>query len=360
MNSTKYCYNAFVGRMILTRAQNVSLAAIMALMIPFLIICNAAVIVGFYKTKQLSSVCNWSVVALSVSDGLIGIISMPLYCVLLITFGHERVCWYELLTMMVVQMNSHFSAYTIVVIALQRYLKARPRFAETWLTEKLVSKGGTVFTCSIALFLSILHGMVSTNFFNTITTSTPKIIMMIINICLVVSVYVCYIRLYRSIKVHVANTRSLSVSAHRHGSTATTIQPYYTELAKTMCFILATFAVTSIPYLITDFITGWYTFVLKVDAPQTMRFLYYLSFWPLVLNAVLNAVILLYRNKKAVKYIRNCMTIISCSKPTAEVVSTPSSPVLILENTVWRCWLILNPSTYSKKHCLKILFDVEA
>ncbi len=331
MNLSNNCYNEFAGRTLLTRAQTISIAASAALLIPIQIICNAAVIIAFYKTKQLNSICNWYIVAMCLSDCFAGSVTIPLYCVLFTTFGFERVCWYEQLTMVVVQTNSHFSAYTMAVIALQRYLKARPRLSESWLTGKLVSKEGMIFTSSLVMFVSILHGIVSTNFFDTTTNITPKIIMMIFNIFIVVSVYVCYIRLYRSVKVHVANTAMLKENlpvSLRDSTIATTTattsiptnQPmYFNELTKTMYFILASCAVCGIPFMITDFATGWYALVLQVEAPQTVRFLYFLSFWPLALNGINNALILLYRNKKAAKYIKDCLRATFCQANEEDV-----------------------------------------
>ncbi len=324
MNLTKYCYNAFVGRMILTRAQHLSIASVAALSIPLQISCNAAVIIAFYKTKQLKSASNWNIAILSFSDCLGGLVSLPLYCVLFAAFGKERVCWYEQLTVGMLQTNSHFSCYTMVVIALQRYLKARPGLTESSLSRKLASKKGTVFTSSLVLLVSILHGIVSTNFFNTTTTNIPKVIMAIINIAPVAAIYICYLRLYRNIRSHVTNiTVELNSSTtHQDSTTTTTNQPTYcNELAKTMYFILASFAVCSIPFLIADFVTGWYALVLKVNAPQTVRYFYYMSFWPLSLNGIINALILLYRNKKAAKYIKDHLTMNPCRKSVSEMNS---------------------------------------
>ncbi len=328
MNLTNYCYNAFVGRMILTRAQNVSIAASTALLLPIMVSCNAAVIIAFYKTKQFNLVFNWNLATLCFSDCVLGLVSLPLYCVLFTAFGHQRTCWYEQLTMVVLQTNSHFSAYMMAVIALQRYLKARPTLAESWLTEKMVSKQGMIFTNSLVLIVSILHGIVSTYFFNSTTTKIPNMIMMIINLFIVLGVYICYIRLFRGIKVHVASTLILieNPAERRHDSTTSTTNSshplYYNELAKTMYYILTSFAVCSIPYLITDFYTGYYSIVLKLNAPQTLRYLYYMSLWPLSLNTINNALILLYRNKKAAKYIKDSLRIACCKTPIADTSNT--------------------------------------
>ncbi len=340
MSLTKYCYNGFVGRMLLTRAQNISIAASIAILIPILISSNAAVIIALYKTKQLNLVFNRNIAILCLSDCISGLASLPLHCVLFAVFGHERICWYEQLTVMMLQTNSHFTAYMMAVIALQRYLKARPTLAESPFTEKLLSKWGTISTVSLVLLLSILHALISTNFFNTISNRLPNIIMMFVNICIILSVYICYIRLFRGIRVHVTNNAMLNEhsAACRQSSTATTIstnQPtYFHELAKTMYYILISFAVCSIPYLITDFYTGYYSIVLKENAPQTLRYLYYMSYWPMSLNGINNALILLYRNKKAAKFIKDSLTINYCKASTTETSERSRYESSVVERTV--------------------------
>lgn len=326
MNGSKYCYNAFVGRMILSSAQTTSIAVCYGTLIPFTIACNAALVFALYKTKQFKVVANWNVVILSISDCLIGLVSAPMVVILFGKFGNKRICWFELATLLVGQTNTHFSGYMMMIIAIQRYVKVTPRFSQSIIAEKMTTKTGLIVIVCINLITSLMHGVVTTYFFTLSTSKIPNVIMMAINCILVAIVYACYIRLFCGIKRHATSTAvlwengtnhinsqnitpvNISQGAKTYKNSQKTKRPNanhgYKEFTKTMTFVLVSFAVCSIPYVLLDFWTGWYSFVKQQEAPQIIRYLYNLSLTLINLNCIINALILLYRNKKAANYIR--------------------------------------------------------
>ena len=82
---------------------------------------------------------------------------------------------------------------------------------------------------------------------------------------------------------------------------------YYYDFTKTIALVLLSLAICTFPFLITDLWTGYYSFVKRTKAPQTVRYLYYLSFAPGFMHCTINALLLLYRNQAAAKYVKNAL-----------------------------------------------------
>ena len=312
MNQTVYCYNSFVGRLILNRSQAISIAVCLLLQVPMIIATNGALIFALYKTNQLNSIANKLTLILSISDFLYGLVCVPSQAVLFAAFSSVRVCWYELATIFTSQLNGHFSAYIVITFSLQRYFKANPslRSQTSMFAVAVVSKTGTTVLVAVDLLLSIGHGLVTTYFFNTTRSKIPNYLLMSINFGALLVVYLLYIRLYCRVRSHAGTTKHIRVAQAGQNNTnnGQANTRYYKDFTKTISIILVSFAICLVPYIIMDFLTGYYSFVKKAPSPQKIRFLYYLSFLPLYFFSAVNAIIILYRNKVASRYIKQRFT----------------------------------------------------
>ena len=206
MSKTPFCYTAFIGRLILTKAQTTIISICFTLETPFLVISNGALIMALIKTKQYKSTANRFIILLSLSDFFTGAVSIPLQAILFATYSHKRQCWFELMTMFITQMNVHFSGYLFMIIAIQRYFKTNPslRFRTSLSVENLLSPIGSVVLVVIAFIASVGHGLVTTYFFDSTKSKIPNYTMMAFNVILGLTVYFVYIRLFWGVKVHVA------------------------------------------------------------------------------------------------------------------------------------------------------------
>ena len=97
---------------------------------------------------------------------------------------------------------------------------------------------------------------------------------------------------------------------------------YYYDFTKTIALILLSLAICTFPFLITDLWTGYYSFVKRTKAPQTVRYLYYLSFAPGFMHCTINALLLLYRNQAAAKYVKNALRLPKKKVQCREMAST--------------------------------------
>lgn len=312
MNQSLYCYNSFLWRQQLSRTQTNVIAACLILIIPVILTANGALVFALYKTDQTKTMPNKLALLLSISDVMLGLICIPTQVFLFAKFPTTRVCLYELTSIFITQLNAHFSMYIVMIIALQRYFKVNPslRSRTSWVTEALHSSSGIAVLVTTAFVLSIGHGLVTTYFFNTTKSKIPNYVLMCMNMTALITVYGMYVTLFLRVRIHTRNSRQLhevngrQATADGNPGNIT----YFKDFTKTIAIILIIFAICFMPYLIMDFVTGWYSFAKKTASPQMIRFMYYISFTPGYFFSAINATILLYRNKKATVYIKQRLT----------------------------------------------------
>ncbi len=217
-------------------------------------------------------------------------------------FGHTRVCWLELTSLFLGQTNGHFSMYLILAIATQRFLKIKYGMKRLFIATKSGS-----WTLAVTCFVwSVCHGLVSTYFFDQLKSRVPNIIMMVIRSVIVLTIYICYFLLYRSVSQQVKVTAKWNKSSDTVQGLSKSRNSVPTFF-KTVFLILIGLAACYIPLLIMDLWTGFYTLIEDKAAPQWPRFLYYLMHAPFFVNSSLNAAIYVYRNKDCKDYLKGLL-----------------------------------------------------
>lgn len=309
------CYSLIAWRVILTPAERKAVAASCGVLILPTMLLNYAVCIALYKTKQLKSISKLLIFVLSASDFVTGCFTIPASVILFTVFGTRRCCWLEMATVLVGQSNGQFANCIILVLALQRYMKARPNSRSSNALTRMLSNPGLRYTIMACGVFSLLHGLSTVFFLGFVSSSIPNIILMNVRILIMVVIYVCYFRLYFSIKKHVhnishwQNSRSTEIS---QTPASTKTEDSYSSFFKTVYIILVVFAICFLPILIFDLWTGIYTHFKKAPAPHLARFLYFLSHAPFFMNSSFNAAVFLYRDGLAWDFVKTKFNEIDC------------------------------------------------
>ena len=118
----KYCHSSYAERLLLSSSQSNVLAGLLTPLSPFGVTANALVIWALIKTNAIHDKCcrmNWILLAMSISDLIIGIITIPLIIVLFTKYRSIRWCDLEKATLFIGQMNLHFSGYNLFFMGLE-------------------------------------------------------------------------------------------------------------------------------------------------------------------------------------------------------------------------------------------------
>ena len=296
------CYSVLVWRVYLSDQQQLILSICFGLTILPVVILNFALSFALYKLGDWRNKSKFFIFVLSISDTIFGLVAVPAHIVLSTALGSERSCWFERAFLFAAQSNGHFSFYTIMAIALERYLHvtsalrygAVSRGVAGFLTRLTSTTKGHWILLLIMLILSLIHGLVPTYFFGKVQSNIPNIIMVFVRFIILAAIYISYIRMYIEIKKHVRANRPLN---QRHN-----------KAFRTVVTILIIYTVSFIPGIVTDFWTSYYSYVKESAAPTTLRFTYYLSFTLVYLNGAINAGVLMKANRRVLVYYRKCLS----------------------------------------------------
>ena len=290
------CYSVLAWRIYLQQYQHLTLAFCFSLTVLPVVLLNFALSFGLYKVGELRKKSKFLIFALGISDTVFGLVVIPLNIILVTALKYQRSCWFETTFLFVGQANGHFSFYTVMAIALERYLNivsALKFGAETQsltgrITRSISSKKGHRVLIIVMSICSLLNGLVTTYFFGTVRTSWPNFFMVCLRLTILFTIYILYSCMYFAIKKHVRQNQPLN-SKH-------------SQVFRTVATILIIYTICYIPCLTLDMWTSYYSYMKKSAAPNILRFLYYLSFFPVYMNGAFNAGILLKANKRALEY----------------------------------------------------------
>eukprot|EP00794_Sanderia_malayensis_P017056 gene17056-18774_t len=301
------CYTTIAWRIILSEGQRATLASCLAILIPSTVLLNIGLCIALYKTGQLKSAPTFLFFWLCISDSFVGLMTLPMSVVTFTTYGNRRSCGFEYTFMFICQLNGHFSLYLVLAVALQRYLQVRPKFR----SHAIGTRKGSKVLIIVCFILAVCHGFVSSNFFGWTKTRIPNILLMIIRALLTISIYVCYFRLYYSIKrfKHAVNKtldQNSTLMQNNQNNTTTKAKDSASKFFVTVLLVMISLALCYLPVIAVDLWTGYYTLIKKTPsaAPVWLRFTYYLTFFPAFLNSSLNAGIFLYRNEGSQAYFK--------------------------------------------------------
>ena len=313
-----YCPNALVSRLVISKEQSYIVGITIAVIILPSLVINGVLFFVLTKAKKNNIACKMYIITSAVSGSLNSVTGFPMYIIIFTSYHHTRHCLFEKISIFTMQVNTHVLAYAILVLAIDRYFSVSPSFGWSKSAAKwMQSKNGSVIMCSSIVFMSILHGFVSVNFFAESKGVIGNVIMILINGIIACGVYVAYLKLYHEINVHrnsfkrAFNQETVQECKSRRIKKT---PKYLREFIKTVAILLIAGILCYLPYIVMDCWTGWYTFVLKTEAPQAVRFAYYMSVVPVILYSLVNAALLLYRNDKVKQFVQEKLHSISSPK----------------------------------------------
>ena len=305
----KHCYNALAWRIILTKKQSFTVGICIALIIIPTILTNGSLLIGLMRTKQHKLSCIIYIKMTAIFGCMSAATGFLMYVFLFTVFHDIRNCIFERASLFIAQVNSHVLGYLILVLAIDRYFSVRPNLRQkTGYLKWILSTKGSYALVTLAIILSLLHGLVTVEFFGTAKSNIGKLIMAIVNVVIAVSVYIAYLRLYFELRAHERSVKNLRL-AQSSSVQVKSGSKYLHEFAKTIAVILVAGMLCFLPFITMDIWTGWYTLVRKIAAPRDLRFVYYLSLIPVFINSSINASLLLYRNDQALKYVKKSFTL---------------------------------------------------
>ena len=235
---------------------------------------------------------------------MFGLVAVPSKVVLSTALGSERSCWFERAFLFVAQTNGHFSFYTIMAIALERYLHVtsalrygvESRGIAGYLTRLTSTTKGHYILLLFILILSLIHGLVPTYFFGGVQSNIPNIVVVFVRIAILAATYISYVRMYIEIRKHVRANRPLNQKHNKAFRTVVTILIIYT--------------VSFITTFVTNAWVSYYSYVKETAVPTTLTFTYYLSFTFVQLNGAMNAGVLIKANRRVLVYYKKRLSVI--------------------------------------------------
>ena len=314
------CSQILANRLSLTTYQNLLLSIMTVIIACLTVIVNSILAFTIWKVKQLKTSTDILTFLLSLSDCVQGTVTMPLTSVIFFTHSNQMKCRLYIPYTVCSTSNTHFSGYLIFLIALDRYISVRPNLREiNGCFTNLKSRTGLIILIALCFVWAATAGG-CTIIENELNIKLPVICVFIADVCVASTVIVLYIKMYVTVWHHTQT----SVVYKKKGNTAepTVISPhngkrdpkcvctnsdtprYTKELAKTIFIILIVGSICLLPVMILHAYVGG---IAKGTVSNTVQFSWLLSCQFANINSVLNACIILYRNKRLRGYVKRNM-----------------------------------------------------
>lgn len=293
---------------ILSSYQHRDLRAIATLiLVPFIILFNTVLIVGFIATKQATqNATNLFILCLSVSDLLNVITSVPMLAYILRNIESKNACILGNITAITGSCLGNFSAILTVFIAVDRYLHMNPNIQnQSSKIRKIfkVSNVGYLVTVTFMLTLSvcIIGWLASTH-----PNGVAMLGFLSVSVALVyaLSITSLYIRGYKRISSF-AKENPVYRESHNSGE----CPQYVRSLHKTVLVIVLVTCATYLPYSLVQGVTNILSFAkVNIDS-SVLSYLNELILFMVGSSYLLNCLAVLYLNKKLKKWIMKKMGI---------------------------------------------------
>lgn len=295
------CYTAVAWRVYLTKEQSTVLAVSYSSTVIPTIVLNLALCFYLLRNRNWKEHSRLLIFILSLSDMLMGFVSIPGSVLLCTLFSHRRHCLIERAVVFFGQTNGHFSFYITLAIAMHRYVKNRWKvFGVYQFLQPAFTKSGLKIMILVLFLISCVHGVVSTYFFGLVSSSLPNIIMMVVRGVILLAIQCCYFRLYITVKRHFEETQAAiknmpTDSKHSDERELPNIDKI-SKVNRVVLIIMVLLATSFLPATIADVWTGYYTLIKGTKAPMLPRFAFYLSFTAIFLNGALNAAVFIHQS----------------------------------------------------------------
>ena len=308
MQTCKFRLTGFAERISLTSAEATALGAAFSVLIPFTFLSNIMLILSLIRTGQVNKKSNCLILILSISDLFMGAVCMPLTVILFAIYPLERQCTLEIIVQTVEIFFGHFSAYMTVTIGIDRYVNIDPTLRHLNSPLHRLFSSSKVWIPILATFgLTTVTTMILTFTMITFTKhhNTVLIVIIILDLVLVLSILVLYVRFYYKIWRHTKTKSVYSIEAHINGIKIRA--QYLARLGVTVFIILIALVICYVPFGI----IGIYQAIVAGTNLSLLTRTDVLSFMIttvlVYLNSTLNTVIILYRNEKLRHYVSSCL-----------------------------------------------------
>ncbi len=298
---------------------------------PITVAANTLLIVSLYATKQSFRIpSNFLILCLSVSDGLIGAILMPLVGFHNIFIDSQTFCATRTTSYTLRSFFAGTSLYMTILLAVDRYLHMNPnyqhsppRLAKFFKPPRVYFLALTFWivaaAISIAFYFSTLTKRESFFYFATFITALATTAMTVF--------IVMYARGYLRLRSIVAEN---PVYTRREESNSNERPEYVTRLFKTVLLLLIAIFVSWFPNLILKIlITINYSREEPVISSPTFTAYTEACFVLYYSNCFVNAFILLHRNKKSREWLTSLRG--SCRRERREDVQCNTTVIFITE-----------------------------
>ena len=288
----KVCWSAFAERLVLSSLQSNLLAGLFIALSPLCVITNVLVIWALIKSKAiLDRRCqmNWILLGISVSDLMVGVVTIPLVVILFTRYQFIRWCDLEKAALFIFQVNLHFSAYSLFFIGLEYYLHLDPKIGSRnrERARKLTSNRGLVLMVTTSFFLSLCHAVISSTDYKNRTI--PNTVSGILNFGLYMS---CVFFVSTYLKIRKSSMQTSSVLGSERNLPNKAKMPQHVQIfAKFICLLMFVSCICFMPFCVIEFVFVGIKYIQRKPISQTLRFINFLTWVPLLLYSALNAVI---------------------------------------------------------------------
>ncbi len=304
--------------------------AIYAIYCPVIITVNIVLIVSFFATKQsMKNTSNLLIVCLSISDSLIGAIVMPMLFLGSLWFNSPKLCPTLRISIPLQYFFCGMSFTMTMLLAIDRYIHMKPNVVEN---ESKIAKLFKVPIVYILIFACLsfcasislsLHFLMKTNpqilaYFTALFTLILLLMMPIF-----VAIYSCgYLRIRR----FVAENQAYQ---NRREANSNESPEYLKELFKTVLLLVIATVVTYLPFLALNLSTTILSFANKSYIINSNVFLIiaHTAIGFIFANSFANALIILFRNKKSRKWLKERLH--SCCKQKKKEEEQSSPEVIV-------------------------------
>ena len=290
------CNNVFSAKALLSQYQVIVVISLNVIIMLLVCAANMMVIVSLIATKQLESKINRMFLALSICDICVAVIVQPSVALLFVIKRDHILCDAELTIQALSLFFPRCSAFFIVAIGVERLLSVKstnvPRRSSQISYKRPYLLMTLGFLASLALAACVTFSSIYGFFY------VAQFIILIIDFFALVTVYSAYIEMYRSVMNHVKDTAILRKN-NTGNSTA-----YAAEMVKAIMIIIFFLFLSYIPYISGGVVICHKTLMRGELLDGTYGFITYVTHNLVYLNSFFNPVIVLYKNKRLYRYIK--------------------------------------------------------
>ncbi len=317
MNATQqvFCRGDLSERVKLSFNEQLTIAVIFSLIIPFIVTTNSTTIYLLVKLQQMTVITNYFIASLCCSDLTIGLLVCPLWITIFTKFSSENNCLIEAITVFPAIALGHFSLYMITFVAIERYLRItyplQPNIITRQSAFKLIIGAAMIaITCGVITTTSFWYGyLVMANF---ILVSLASIMFL--------AIVLIYLKAMRSLMKRRRTVGCVS------GPSRTSPEMVFSS-AMTTTWIVLSLSICYMPCFVFTLINFFYS--QKGNNHSSGRYMIFstlVSYPFFYLNSGINAAIILFRNRFLKRYITQRLSALFNGTPTTNQVATQMIP----------------------------------